>query len=279
MAFNISHHAFYLVKGINSAKTFNQESYTPQNQSTTAQPHLSNHQPITVLMMGTDTGAIGRHFRGRTDTMMLNTINPDKHTMTLTSIPRDAPAHYNNMLTKINSVYTLGGANQAAHYVQSWLGVPVNYYMLINMGGLDKIIDQVGGVTVNPPLTFKYGAANVKKHQQVTLNGMQALDYCRMRHQDPLGDYGRQIRQRQVLFQLFDKVSKIHNLALHPSLANALSDNMKTNLSAKDMMTLALFYRKANLHHVSSHLQGHTAQINGQDFEVVSPQKRLKKLA
>ncbi|QBP18276.1 LCP family protein [Acetilactobacillus jinshanensis] len=268
--------AFYLVEGIDSAKTFNRESYTPQNQSTTAQSQIDNHQPISVLMMGTDTGALGRHARGRTDTMIINSINPAKQTMSLTSIPRDAPAHYNNMLTKINSVYTLGGANQAAHYVQTWLGIPINYYMIINMGGLDKIIDKVGGVTVDPPLTFKYGAANVKKHQKVNLSGMQALDYCRMRHQDPLGDYGRQIRQRQVLFQLFDKLCQIHNLALHPSIANSLSDNMKTNLSVKDLMTLALFYRKANRHHVSSHLQGHTEMLEGQDFEVISPHEKAK---
>ena len=265
---------FYVVYGFNSAKRFNRESYVPQNQSQTAQTRISNHQPISVLMMGTDTGALGRHARGRTDTMIINSINPAKQTMSLVSIPRDSPAHYNGMLTKINSVYTLGGANQAEHYVQTWLGIPINYYMLINMGGLDKIIDQVGGVTVNPPLTFKYGAANVKKHQETTLNGMQALDYCRMRHQDPLGDYGRQIRQRQVLFQIFDKVSQIHNLALHPSIANALSDNMKTNLSVKDLMTLMAFYRKANRHHVSSHLQGHTQQIDGQDFEVMSPNEK-----
>ena len=268
---------FYLFDGIRSASSFHQQSYDASNQSTTAESRISNHQPISVLMMGTDTGALGRHTRGRTDTMMINTINPDKQTMSLTSIPRDSPARYDNMLTKINSVYTLGGANQAEHYVQTWLGIPVNYYMLINMGGLDKIIDRVGGVEVNPPLSFRYGAAKVTKHQQVTLNGMQALDYCRMRHQDPLGDYGRQIRQRQVLFQLFNKVSKVHNLFLHPSLANALSDNMKTNLSVKDLMTLMVFYRHASRHHVSDHLQGQTKQINGQDFEAISPsEKRIK---
>lgn len=268
---------FYLWDGVKSASHFQRQSYDANNQSTTAEARLSNHQPISVLMMGTDTGALGRHTRGRTDTMMINTINPAKQTMALTSIPRDSPAHYDNVLTKINSVYTLGGANQAEHYVQTWLGVPVNYYMLINMGGLDKIIDRIGGVEVDPPLSFKYGAARVQKHQRVTLNGMQALDYCRMRHQDPLGDYGRQIRQRQVLFQLFNKVSKIHNLFLHPSLANTLSDNMKTNLSVKDLMTLMTFYRHASRHHVSDHLQGQTRQINGQDFEVVSSAEKSAK--
>lgn len=166
--------------------------------------------------MGTDTGALGRKSRGRTDTMMINIINPNKQSMSLTSIPRDAPANYNGMITKINSVYTLGGADQTEKYMQDWLGVPVNYYMLINMGGLDNIINAVGGVQVTPPISFKYGATNVKKGQTVTLNGYQALDYCRMRHQDPLGDYGRQIRQRQVLFQLFNKATKVHNLALYP---------------------------------------------------------------
>lgn len=268
---------FYLVIGIDSAIRFRKTSYDFNNASLTAAARMLHHQPINVLMMGTDTGALGRHARGRTDTMMLNTINAQKQTMALTSIPRDAPARYNGYLTKINAVYTLGGANQTEKYVQSYLHVPVNYYMLINMGGLDKIIDKVGGVTVKPPLSFHYGAAHVKKNQTVKLNGMQALDYCRMRHQDPLGDYGRQIRQRQVLFQLFNKVTQIHNLFLHPFLPLSLCDNIKTNLSVTDFIQLMLFYRHANRHHVSTHLQGHTKQIDGQDYEVISPEEKAAK--
>lgn len=270
--------AFYTLNIMNGISHFNQTSYDMTNPSISAETRINKHQPISVLMMGTDTGAIGRHEkRGRTDTMMINTINPQKQNMLLMSIPRDAPANYDGILTKINSVYTLGGATQAQKYVQDWLNVPINYYMIVNMGGLRNIINRVGGVTITPTRTFKYGAVNVKKGHTIKMNGIQALDYCRMRHQDPLGDYGRQIRQRQVLFQLFTKISKVHNLLLHPRLINALSNNMKTNLSTHDLMKLMLFYRHADRHHISDHLQGHTAQINGQDFEQIPDAEKQQK--
>lgn len=78
------------------------------------------------------------------------------------------------------------------------------------MGGLEKMVNAVGGVTVNPTLTFKYGAADVTKGKKVTLNGKQALDYSRMREEDPLGDYGRQKRQRQIIQKLVIKPWEFH---------------------------------------------------------------------
>lgn len=270
---------FYGYVGLSSSMYFQKHAHTPYNQSITANSRLQNHQPVNVLLMGTDTGALGRNEkRGRTDTMMIDTINPQKQKMTLTSIPRDTPANYQGNLEKINSVYTMAGGNGTEKYVQDWLGVPVNYYVLINMGGLDNIINKIGGVTVIPPITFKYGSANVKKGQAIKLNGYQALDYCRMRHQDPLGDYGRQIRQRQVLFQVFNKLCNPFTIAIHPQIGKAFSNNVQTNLSSANLMTLFMYYRHANRNHVSNHIQGNSDMINGQDFEQITPIEKQQKV-
>ena len=113
----------------------------------------------------------------------------------MTSIPRDTAVHIsgsNNEYDKINSAYTYGGTDLAVKTVEKTLDIPINFYMLINMGGLVKVIDDLGGVTVTPPLTFSYQNVSVTKGKTVKLDGKQALSYSRMRDDDPQGDYGRQ---------------------------------------------------------------------------------------
>ena len=129
--------------------------------------------------------------------MIVATLNPKKKKMTLTSIPRDTvmsiPGYSSYSPSKINSAYDFGGAGTAIRAVQKLLNVPIDYYGLINMGGLEKIVDGVGGIDVTPKLTFKYGNADVKKGVKIHLDGKAALDYSRMRYDDPKGDYGEGI--------------------------------------------------------------------------------------
>ena len=73
---------------------------------------LKEGKPISILLMGTDTGALGRSFKGRTDTMMVCVLNPKNKTMTLVSLPRDALVAINGYEqyypSKLNSAYVYG---------------------------------------------------------------------------------------------------------------------------------------------------------------------------
>ena len=95
------------------------------------------------------------------------TINPKKKTITMTSIPRDTLIKVNTDegadYVKINATYQIGGAKQTVKQVKELLGVPIDYYAVINMGVLEKVVNAVGGVTVYNPFAFTYEGHHFKK--------------------------------------------------------------------------------------------------------------------
>ncbi|UQS87031.1 LCP family protein [Nicoliella spurrieriana] len=271
----------YLYNAYNSAqKTFNQTFEAGDtNKLRNVSSVISQDKPFSVLLLGTDTGALGRDDTGRTDTMIVATINPKKENISLTSIPRDTKVTVpgdSQPYEKINAAYTIGGPSTAVQTVQNLLNVPIDFYAIINMGGLEKMVNAVGGVEVNPPLTFKYGAANVVKGQKVTLNGKQALDYSRMRHEDPTGDYGRQKRQREVLQKLVLKAMQISSLPRYKTILSSLKGNLKTDITFDDMVSMRARYGDATHHIKSDTLQGEDAMIDGIDYQVAPESELLR---
>lgn len=236
------------------------------------QQMLREKKPVSILLMGTDTGALGRNFKGRTDTMIVAILNPKKQKVTLVSLPRDAlVAVYgfeNYFPSKLNSAYDYGGSGTAVKTVQKYLNVPIDFYATINMGGLENLVNAVGGVKINPLLTFSYGGYAFKKGTAQTMNGKRALAYVRMRHSDPLGDYGRQQRQRQVLAAIAHKAGNLKNL-MSTSFFNEISKQLQTDLTFKDFEMLALNYRHTSRNISSDHAQGKQDEIDGVSFEAV----------
>ena len=234
---------------------------------------LKEGKPISILLMGTDTGALGRSFKGRTDTMMVCVLNPKDKTMTLVSLPRDALVAINGYEqyypSKLNSAYAYGGSATAVKTVQKYLNVPIDFYATINMGGLEGLINAVGGVDIKPLLSFSFAGYNFVKGKKTHMDGTEALQYCRMRDQDPLGDYGRQNRQRQVIMALAFKGVQLTSL-LNDDFLNSLSKQLRTDLSFNNMVSLNMKYRVATHHMKSTHLQGTTQMIGEADFEVAS---------
>lgn len=167
---------------------------------------ISNGKPFSILLMGTDTGEYNRTYRGRSDSMMVAVINPKTEQTTLVSIPRDTlvaiPGH--GFENKINSAYSYGGVSMAMNIVQSYLDVPIDHYIEMNMKGFVQLSSAIGPIKVYNNLDF----SNVGNHYakgEITLNKSNILGYTQMRYSDPTGDYGRQKRQRQVLTALVKK--------------------------------------------------------------------------
>lgn len=234
---------------------------------------LSQKKPISILLMGTDTGALGRTFQGRTDSMMVVTINPSTNKTTITSIPRDTavniPGYESQSPAKINAAYAWGQSKTAITTVQKMLNVPIDFYAIINMGGMEKIIDEVGGVTLKPTLSFSYGGYTFKKGVTTHMNGKKALAYSRMRDDDPKGDYGRQTRQRKVIMALLNQSSSVSTL-LNEDFISSLSKQTQTDLTFNDLSALAQSYRSATKHIKTTHLQGTSEMLDGQSMEVAS---------
>ncbi|WP_143461888.1 LCP family protein [Levilactobacillus enshiensis] len=233
---------------------------------------LRRKKPISILLLGTDTGALGRNYKGRTDSMMVITINPSTNKTTITSIPRDTavsiPGFKDVAPSKINAAYAWGQAKTTITTVQKMLNVPIDFYALINMGGMEKVIDKVGGVDVTPTLSFKYGEYTFTKGIKTHMDGAKALAYSRMRYDDPQGDYGRQTRQRAVLTAIVAKSGSISTL-LNQEFINSLSKQVQTDLTFDDLTSVAKNYRSATGSMKQTHLQGNGTTMNGQSLELM----------
>lgn len=262
-----------------SVTTSNMYSTSGANAKRNAKQVLAERKPVSILLMGTDTGALGRTEKGRTDTLMLMTLNPKTDTTTIVSLPRDMkvnlPGYPEYSPSKINAAYTYGGVKETINTVQKEFNVPVDFYLLVNMGGLEKAINKVGGVDVVSPLTFTYEGNSFKKGKKYHLNGKQALAFSRMRHEDPNGDYGRQQRQRIIIAALLKK-SVSYKTILNKSFLNSLSDSSQTDLSMSNMLTLARKYSGARDHIVQDHAEGDNDDEGGTSFQVVNHDERQR---
>lgn len=262
-----------------SVTTSNMYSTSGANAKRNAKQVLAERKPVSILLMGTDTGALGRTEKGRTDTLMLMTLNPKTDTTTIVSLPRDMkvnlPGYPEYSPSKINAAYTYGGVKETINTVQKEFNVPVDFYLLVNMGGLEKAINKVGGVDVVSPLTFTYEGNSFQKGKKYHLNGKQALAFSRMRHEDPNDDYGRQQRQRIIIAALLKK-SVSYKTILNKSFLNSLSDSSQTDLSMSNMLTLARKYSGARDHIVQDHAEGDNDDEGGTSFQVVNHDERQR---
>ena len=99
---------------------------------------LQKQEPFSVLLLGIDTGDLGRTEVGRSDTMMVATVSPDNKKTTIVSIARDTYVDIVGRGTqdKINHAYAFGGAGMSMDTVENYLAIPINHYVAINMKGL-----------------------------------------------------------------------------------------------------------------------------------------------
>ena len=241
---------------------------------------LDKQESFSVLLMGIDTGDLGRVDQGRSDTMMVAIVSPEDKQTTIVSIPRDTYVDIVGRDTKdkINHAYAFGGAAMAMATVQKYVDIPIDHYVSINMKGLKELVDAVSGIEVNTDLTFSQDGYDFTIGK-ITLNGDQALSYSRMRYEDPNGDYGRQERQRKIVEGVAKKVLSLNGVSNYQSVLNALESNMKTDMSFDEMKKIALDYREAFGTIKQDQLQGEGFMQDNISYQKVSDQEldRVKK--
>lgn len=245
------------------------QAYRPNGK---VSQNVAKKKPISVLILGVDTGIEGRTDQGNSDTMILATINPQTKKSTLTSVPRDLLAEIkgtnNFYMAKVNSAYNVDGVRAASKTVQSMLNVPVNYYVEVDMQALENLVDAVGGIDVNVKFDFTYNTTFKKGRQHLT--GKQALDYARMRKEDPEGDYGRQKRQREVITSIVHEGLSMKGISNYQKILKVVAKYAKTDMSFDDMMNLAMNYRGAAGDIKSDYIHGHDAWIGGAAYQVAA---------
>ena len=245
---------------------------------------VGNKEPFSILLLGVDTGDLGRTEQGRSDTMMLMTVNPNTNQTSIVSIPRDTYTEIigRGTMDKINHAYAFGGVSMSMNTVQNLLGVPIDYYVEVNMQGVKDIVDTLGGVQVTPALSFVYDGHSFVEGQTTTLDGNAALAYSRMRYDDPNGDYGRQARQRQIIVAAMDKVASLSTIMNYQGVLGSLENNMQTNLTFDNMISIFNDYRGAASNVEQIQLQGSGTKIDGiyyaimDDSEIATVTETLK---
>ncbi|CAH0238468.1 Transcriptional regulator LytR [Peribacillus frigoritolerans] len=251
--------------------------HTPIDRTTdkrTKDLALSDQEPFSMLMLGVDERDGDK---GRSDTMIVLTVNPQKKSVKMLSIPRDTRTEIvgHGTQDKINHAFAFGGAKMSMDTVENFLDIPIDYYMKINMEGFKDIVDAVGGVTVQNDLDFTSDGIHFEKGTH-TLNGKEALAYSRMRHDDPSGDFGRQSRQRAIIEAVIKEGASLSSLTKYDEVFAALGNNIQTNLTFDDMMDIQKNYRDASKSITQSSINGNGTKIDGIYYYIVSDEEKEK---
>lgn len=228
-------------------------------------PDIESKERINILFLGIDQRP-GESTACRTDTMILVSVDPQTHSVSLLSIPRDLwiniplaqprqdkinTAHYWGEITG----YPGGGPALAMRAVYDVLGIRAHYYVRLNFTGFEHIIDRIGGIDVNVPTRIddtRYPNGSLGYEHLIIEAGSQhfdgktALKYARTRYGND--DFGRMARQREIILAVQSKVLGMSDLpqliSQLPQMSRDLGDSLSTDIPVDMMFTLANLARE-----------------------------------
>lgn len=226
-------------------------------------------RPVNILLLGVkvlssdlddpseEMQDLGYHtlvnsFEGLSDTMLLLRFSPETKQIAVLSIPRDTRTWVDGIgVTKLNAANASGGPALTARATSELLGgVSIDRYIRINVQGVEKLIDALGGVTVYVPKDMRYQDdsqhlyINLKEGEQ-HLNGEQALQFLRFRY-DEFGDIGRVQRQQTLMRSLMEQTLSPMTLARLPQILSIIQSHVDTNLSIEELVSLVGFAAQTN---------------------------------
>lgn len=218
-------------------------------------PAYSGSGRLTILLLGIDQrqNQAAQHIPSRTDTMIILTIDPQRKTAALISIPRDLvvpiPGHGDQ---KINTAHFWGevdhrggGPALAVKTVEQDFGIHIDYYARVDFSSFQRLIDAIGGIVVDvhrPILdddypTPEYGVQRIYiATGPQWMDGTRALEYARSRHS--ANDFARQARQRAVILAAEHKVLQPAMLLKLPQFIGILRESVGTNIPLTEVPSL-----------------------------------------
>lgn len=207
---------------------------------------------------------------GQSDTIMVCSINKDTKEVKLASVYRDTyletgDGSYN--FRKATDVYGIYGVERSISMLNENLDLDISDFVTVNMNVVAEVVNDIGGVDIEvreDEINFLNGYQNegseitgldivpVTSAGMQTLNGLQALSYCRIRYTDAIDseheglDYERTYRQRKVLEQILAKVKTMDVLTINNIINDVMSD-VSTSLSTTEILGLAKDIASYNL--------------------------------
>lgn len=267
-------YAFYLYKtAADTVASIHEDIGRDKSEKRTEEVKFTEKDPISILLMGVDER---EGDRGRSDSLILMTVNPNTQSTQMVSIPRDTRTEIigKGKQDKINHSYAFGGTEMTVATVENFLDVPVDYFVKINMESFKDTVDAVGGVEVENNLDFTYEGYHFTKGT-IQLDGKKALAYSRMRKEDPRGDFGRQERQRQIIEAVIKKGANISSVTKFGDMFGVVRDNVKTNLTFDEMWDIQANYKEASKKLEQFQVKGANERIDGIWYYLVPEDERL----
>lgn len=242
----------------NNTRVVYQTSYKVENTDKANAVSNITTTPFNVLISGSDTRG-GYDENGRSDVIMVATVNPKTGTILLTSVPRDfyvetacdaADGCQQGALDKITHT-GVHGTNTTKRTVEKLLGIEINYTFKVGFDTVTDIVDAVGGIDVNVEPGYECSnflhAPGLSVHAGVNhLNGEQALGYARERYAYSEGDRQRTKNQQQVLMGIVDKITSPAIVTNYASIMDSMSNTFSTTMSNDEISSLIKYQLNSN---------------------------------
>lgn len=230
----------------------------PSPGSTAARPALS--ETLNLLLIGVDdVNGVDEESRGNADGIIIATINPHTRELIFTSFMRDTRVRVQDRgYDKVTNVFHTGGVELLMEVLDQNFGIAPDYYAMFTYLDVVDIVDAVGGVDIDLSMeeiyfmepkirgvssethtNYEDNAISVDEAGLLTLNGVQAAAYCRIRPADGGYDAGRTERTRNVISQVLTKAFKLPAEEML-QFANVFFEKMRTNIPDDVFLTLAM---------------------------------------
>lgn len=229
---------------------------------------VSSNNETLFLLAGVDS--TGEETGTRTDTLMLIKADKDTKTVDMISIPRDSYVSINGNMDKINAAHSYGGIDLTMEVVRDFLGIKIDKYMVISFEAVTKGIDALGGMDVD--VSSDVAAAMGINPGIHTMNGDEVLNYVRFRKGYQNADLGRIGTQQDFIKQFIKESTKVKNLPKLPKVYMAMKPYLKTNMSMKELSSLALNFKSVDSSSLNSvKLEGEGVNLNGVSYYKIYP--------
>lgn len=202
---------------------------------------------VNILVMGVDERSDDV---GRSDTMFVVTVDTSTKAVSMLSVPRDTRVKIPGYgWDKINHAYSEGGYKLSQRTVEDLLGIPMDYYAIINFAAFNKIVDAVGGVTIDVEKRMYYEdpydnlLIDLKPGEQ-KMDGRTAIKYVRYRDED--GDIGRIERQQKFIKAMLKEVTSPFILPRIPGIIREVNSALQTDMTTAEMLNLAKLLNDAS---------------------------------
>ena len=228
--------------------------FNPSENPTEAITPTPQYQKLgartTIMLMGVDER---KDDVGRSDTLMVASIDPKSDRVSLLSIPRDTRVKIKKHgFDKINAAYAYGGEKLSRSTVENFLGINIDHYVIVDTKSFARLIDAMGGVEIDVESRMKYedpwddngGLVIDLKPGRQHMDGATAITYVRYRDEE--GDAGRVRRQQKFMKACADKLSDPSIVMQLPDVIREARRALKTDLSVGDMLSIASTLKNAD---------------------------------